>query len=257
MKKKKLSDYKIVGVLIPVILVLLWQLAGIMGNLNEAIIPTPQKLFKVFGEVIGNGALLKHTIKSLRRVLLGYLVGASCGVSLGIILGLSPLFKRLFSVILELLRPVPILAWVPVLILFVGIGEESKIIAIAIGSFWSILLNTTDGVMNVDVKYKEVARIFSKTRLDTIYQVVLPAALPSIFTGLRIGVGSAWLSVIGSEMIASSAGLGYYISYNREMMKPAHMYVGVVTIGVIGWLINILIRRIESRALRWNIRGKE
>ncbi len=255
MKRKKLADIKILGILIPVLLVAIWQLTGMLGKLNEAIIPTPKRLYEVFIEVIQNGALLKHTLKSLRRVFFGYLVGASCGVTLGIALGLSPLVKRLFSVILELLRPVPILAWVPVLILFAGIGEQSKIIAIAIGSFWSILLNTTDGVMNVDIKYKEVAQIFSKTRLDTIFQVVLPAALPSIFTGLRIGVGSAWLSVIGSEMIASSAGLGYYISYNREMMKPAHMYVGVVTIGVIGWLINILIRRIEKRALRWNRRG--
>jgi len=257
MRKKKLADYKILGALIPILLIAVWQIAGTAGGLNEAILPTPRKLLEVFGEVLRDGSLFKHIFKSLRRVLLGYITGATLGVVLGVTLGLSPIMKRLFSVILEVLRPVPILAWVPVLILFVGIGEESKVIAIAIGSFWSILLNTTDGVRNVDIKYKEVAEIFSKTKWDTIFQVILPAALPSIFTGLRIGIGSAWLSVIGSEMIASSAGLGYYISYNREMMKAAHMYVGVVTIGVIGWLINILIRRIESRALRWNSRGKE
>lgn len=257
MRKRKISDFKILGLIIPILLIALWQIVGSLGDLNEAILPTPARILNVFGEVLKDGSLKKHILKSLRRILFGYLTGASLGVTLGVILGLSPIMKRLFSVILEVLRPVPILAWVPVLILFAGIGETSKVIAIAIGSFWSILLNTTDGVRNVSVKYKEVAQIFSKTGLDTVFQVILPAALPSIFTGLRIGIGSAWLSVIGSEMIASSAGLGYYISYNREMMKAAHMYVGVVTIGVIGWLINVLIRRIEKRALRWNTAGKE
>ena len=257
MPKGKISDIKVLGLLIPILLIVVWQIIGSYGNLNEAILPTPKKILVVFGEVLQDGSLKKHILKSLRRILFGYLTGATLGVSLGIVLGLSPIMKRLFSVILEVLRPVPILAWVPVLILFAGIGETSKVIAIAIGSFWSILLNTTDGVRNVSVKYKEVARVFSKTKRDTVFQVILPAALPSIFTGLRIGIGSAWLSVIGSEMIASSAGLGYYISYNREMMKAAHMYVGVITIGVIGWLINILIRWIEKRALRWNAAGRE
>ncbi|WP_075721950.1 ABC transporter permease [Roseburia sp. 499] len=256
-RKKRLADYKILGVIIPVGLLLLWQVASLAGLLNPSILPSPSKLFAVLVEMGNEGTLLKHITMSLKRVGIGYVVGASFGVILGVILGLSPLVKRFLSVMLEILRPVPILAWVPVLIVFCGIGETSKVIAIAIGSFWSVLLNTTDGVRNVDIKYKEVAEIFTKNKKDTVVSVILPAALPSIFTGLRIGIGSAWLSVIGSEMIASSSGLGYFITYNREMMRPDKVYVGVFTIGIIGWLINILIRKIENRLLKWNAKGKE
>jgi sulfonate transport system permease protein len=204
---------------------------------------------------VKDGSLQKNILISLKRVVSGYALGAFMGVVLGVAMGLSPIVKRLLQPLTEIIRPIPIIAWVPVLILWAGIGEKSKIITIAIGSFWSVLLNTTDGVRNVDVKYKEVASIYMKTKFDTIFQVILQAASPSIFTGLRIGIGSAWLSVIGAEMVAASSGLGYFITYNREVMKPAKMYVGVITIGIIGWLINALIRKIETRVLRWNTRG--
>lgn len=256
-KKKGLADYKVLGIVIPALLIFLWEMTSDIGVLNSSILPPPSKLAEVLVDIIKDGSLIKNILVSLRRVLLGYTVGASLGVVIGVVMGLSPLVKRLLSVILEIFRPIPILAWVPVLILWSGIGENSKIITIAIGSFWSVLLNTTDGVRNVDVKYLEVASVFMKNKRDRVFQVILPAATPSIFTGLRIGIGSAWLSVIGAEMVAASSGLGYFITYNREMMKPARMYVGVFTIGIIGWLINMLIRRIEMRVLRWNTKGKE
>lgn len=154
-RKKRLADYKILGVIIPVGLLLLWQVASLAGLLNPSILPSPSKLFAVLVEMGNEGTLLKHITMSLKRVGIGYVVGASFGVILGVILGLSPLVKRFLSVMLEILRPVPILAWVPVLIVFCGIGETSKVIAIAIGSFWSVLLNTTDGVRNVDIKYNQ------------------------------------------------------------------------------------------------------
>lgn len=257
MRKKRIADFKILGLIIPVLLVFVWQMSGEIGLVNQSILPLPSNLLTVLVNIISDGTLFLHISVSLRRVLLGYFVGAGCGIILGVLLGLFPLAETLLNVILEIFRPIPILAWVPVLILWAGIGESSKIITIAIGSFWSVLLNTTDGVRNVDEKYKEVAKIYMKSKKDTVFSVILPAALPSIFTGLRIGVGSAWLSVIGAEMVAASSGLGYYITYNREVMKPARMYVGVFTVGVIGWIINMLIRYIERRMLRWNTRGKE
>jgi sulfonate transport system permease protein len=257
MKRKTLADYKILGIIVPIVLITLWQIASTRGWINQSILPAPSDLVKVWIKIISDGTLIKNILVSLKRVLLGYLVGASFGIVLGIILGLFPLAETMLNVLLEIFRPIPILAWVPVLILWAGIGEASKIITIAIGSFWSVLLNTTDGVRNVDTKYKEVASIYMKTKKDTIFSVILPAALPAIFTGLRIGIGSAWLSVVGAEMVAASSGLGYFISYSREVMKPARMYVGVFTVGIIGWLINILIRKLERYLLRWNTKGKE
>lgn len=257
MKKKSLADYKILGIIIPIIMVTIWQIAGNAGTINQSILPAPSKLLNVWIKIISDGTLIQNILVSLKRVLFGYLVGAFVGIVLGILLGLFPLAETLFNVLLEIFRPIPILAWVPVLILWAGIGEGSKVITIAIGSFWSVLLNTTEGVRNVDIKYKEVATIYMKTKKDIIFSVVLPAALPTIFTGLRIGIGSAWLSVVGAEMVAASSGLGYFIAYNREVMKPARMYVGVFTVGIIGWLINILIRKLERYLLQWNTKGKE
>lgn len=251
-KKKKLEDIFAVSLIIPIILVILWQLAANGGRINVQLFPSPAKIGQAFVKSVANGKLQTNIMVSLKRVLTGYLYGAVLGVVIGVLLGLSKKAYRLFSFLLEILRPIPIIAWVPVLIMILGIGETSKIIVIMIGSFWSIFLNTYDGIRNVDAKYLEVSSMFMKSKAETVLRVMLPAALPGIFTGLRIGIGSAWISVIGAELIASSAGLGYMISYSREMAQPANMYVAVFIIGIIGYLINAILKIIEKKALRWN-----
>lgn len=255
-KRKKFEDLFIVSLIIPVVLIIMWQIAANKGAVNIQLFPSPLKIAQAFVKSVGNGKLQENILISLQRVVIGYIYGAVLGIVIGIILGLSKKTYRLFSLVLEILRPIPIIAWVPVLIMILGIGELSKIIVIMIGSFWSIFLNTYDGIRNVDVKYLEVTNMFMKTRLETIFRVMLPASLPGIFTGLRIGIGSAWISVIGAELIASSAGLGYMISYSREMAQPANMYVAVFVIGIIGYLINALLKLIENKALKWNSRGE-
>ena len=174
------------------------------------------------------------------------------GIVIGIVTGLSKTATKIVSVLFELIRPIPIIAWVPVLILWTGIGETSKIIVIMIGTFWTVYLNTSDGIRNVDRKYVEVSKIFLKSKRTEITKVMFPAALPGIFTGLRVGVGSAWISVIGAELIAASAGLGFMISYYREMAQPSTMFAGVFMVGIIGFLINVVLRRVEKRVLKWN-----
>jgi sulfonate transport system permease protein len=251
--RRRLDEYLLVSLVLPVLLIVLWEVAGKSGWLNSSIFPPPSKIFESFLKQIDKGSLQKNILVSLERVALGYLLGSVAGITLGVITGLSRLANRACLLIFELLRPIPIIAWVPVLILWTGIGEQSKIIVIAIGTFWSVLINTTDGIRNVDKKYLEVSRLFMKSRYEMIAKVILPAALPNIFTGLRIGIGAAWLSVIGAELIAASAGLGFLISYSREMSQPSAMFVGVLTIGVIGCLINIFIRTVEKKLLKWHV----
>lgn len=251
-KKRKLEDVFAVSLIVPLVLIILWQFAANRGKINIQLFPSPAKICQAFLKSVENGKLQANILISLKRVLIGYIYGAVLGVVIGVILGLSKKAYRLFSFLLEVLRPIPIIAWVPVLIMILGIGEISKIIVIMIGSFWSIFLNTYDGIRNVDAKYLEVSDMFMKSKAETVLRVMLPAALPGIFTGLRIGIGSAWISVIGAELIASSAGLGYMISYSREMAQPANMYVAVFIIGIIGYLINAILKLIEKKALRWN-----
>lgn len=251
-KKKKFEDMFLASLIIPIVLIIIWQIAANNGKINIQLFPSPVKIWQAFVKSVENGKLQANILISLKRVLIGYIYGAVLGIVIGVILGLFKKTYRLFSLLLEILRPIPIIAWVPVLIMILGIGESSKIIVIMIGSFWSIFLNTYDGIRNVDLKYLEVANMFRKKKIETVCRVMIPAALPGIFTGLRIGIGSAWVSVIGAELIASSAGLGYMISYSREMAQPANMYVAVFIIGIIGYLINALLKLIEKKALRWN-----
>jgi sulfonate transport system permease protein len=253
MKKGNFSNLFFFSLIIPALLVIVWEFACRYGLIRMTILPSPSMVFGAFARQISNGSLQKNIAVSLWRVAIGYTLGAALGVTIGTMMGLfSPLEKSLRFMV-EILRPIPIIAWVPVMILWSGIGERSKVIVIAIGTFWTVLINVIDGIRNVDKKYIEVSTIFMKSRLDVIMKVVLPAASPSIFTGLRVGVGSAWISVVGAELIAASSGLGFLISYSRELAQPASMLVGVFTIGIIGWVINRLLRSLECFLLRWNI----
>jgi sulfonate transport system permease protein len=203
--------------------------------------------------MIKSGELFKHLGISIYRVIQGYLLGATLGILIGILIGLFKVAEEAFSLIFGLLRPIPIIAWMPVLILWLGIDEASKITVIAIGSFWPVLLNVVDGIKNVDKKYLEVARILEKSKFDTLIKIVLPSALPSIFTGLRVGIGIAWMCVVGAELIAASSGIGYLIMYSRELLQSDVMFVGVFSIGITGLLIDWLLKIIELRLLRWNV----
>ena len=151
-----------------------------------------------------------------------------------------------------ILRPIPPIAWIPFLILALGIGELSKITVIAIGSFWPLLLNTIEGVHAADESLLELGSVLEKDRKTVIFKIILPSAIPSVFTGARLGISRAWSCVVTAEMIAASAGVGYLIQYARELSQPAVMLVGVAVIGLIGLLIDSAMMAIQHRILKWN-----
>jgi sulfonate transport system permease protein len=203
-------------------------------------------------DLLKSGELLKNIGVSLLRVLEGFAIGAGLGLIAGFIMGLSPSMERVLSLITGLLRPIPTIAWIPALILWMGIGESSKITVIAVGSFWPVLLSAIQGVRSTDSKYLEVSRILEKDRVTLLIKVIIPSALPSIFTGLRIGMGIAWASVVGAELIAASSGIGFMIMYAREVSQPDVMLVGVAAIGLTGLLIDFLLLQLQRRLLKWN-----
>jgi sulfonate transport system permease protein len=143
------------------------------------------------------------------------------------------------------------IAWIPLFILWIGIGDGFKITLIALGTFWSVLLNTIHGIQSVDPKLLEVASALEKNRFIMIRKIILPAALPAILTGLRLGMGVAWSSVVASEMIAASKGIGYMIMFAREMAQPAKLMVGVFTIGLVGLLIDTIILKLQKWLIKW------
>ncbi|MBJ6724373.1 ABC transporter permease [Geomesophilobacter sediminis] len=251
-RARRLGFSYLLPLVIPLVLLVLWELLSRRGLVRPTILPAPSAIGATARELVASGELIHHLLVSLWRVTKGVTLGAGFGLVAGLVVGLNPWAERAVSLITGVLRPIPIIAWVPVLILWMGIDEGSKITVIAIGSFWPVLLNVVHGIRNTDRKILEVAKVFQKSRATLLFKVVLPAALPSIFTGMRIGIGIAWMSVVGAELIAASAGVGYLIMYARELSQADVMLVGVVSIGVTGLAIDFLIRRLERRLLRWN-----
>jgi sulfonate transport system permease protein len=202
---------------------------------------------------IENGKLSRHLIISFQRVLRGFTIGAGIGIVIGSLMGLSQTIHRVLNSLVGIFRPVPMIAWIPLLILWLGIGEGSKISVIVIGSFWPVLLNTIHGIHSVDNKLIEVGVILEKNRLQILWKIILPAAIPSIFTGIRLGMGTAWTCVVAAEMIAASRGIGYMITYARELSQPDVVLVGVFSIGLVGLLIDTGIQQLQRHLLKWNV----
>lgn len=243
---------RFLGILPLFLILLLWQYLGTTGVINPSILPRPTVLIQKLFPVIESGTLLKNLLASLHRVLIGYAAGALAGLVLGILIGFFPLAEKLSGVLIGLLRPIPALACIPLLILALGIGEESKIAVIMIGSFWPVLLNTIQGIHSVDPKLIQLGNVLEKSRLQIITRIILPSAFPYIFTGLRLGISASWTNIVAAEMIAASAGMGYMISYAREMSQPALVLIGIVTIGIVGLCIDALVIIIQKKAIYWN-----
>lgn len=256
-RRKRKVLYNVQGIvtflIVPVGLVIVWQICSDLGYINQHILPSPKREIETVVDLVSSGKLQGHLLVSGIRVLKGFLIGGTAGIVIGSIMGLSKLINKLLISLVGIFRPIPMIAWIPMLILWMGIGEESKVTVIAIGSFWPILLNTIQGILSVDSKLLEVASILEKNRWQIVTKVIFPAALPSVFTGIRLGVGAAWTCVVAAEMIAASQGIGFMITYARELTQPHVMLVGVFSIGLVGLLIDTLILKLQKRMLKWNV----
>jgi sulfonate transport system permease protein len=235
----------------PILLLIFWQAMGNRGRLNLSIMPTPKIIWNTFVAYITNGLLWEHFVVSLRRVLFGFGIGTGTGLILGILLGFFKKFERATSAILSVIRPIPIIGMVPLFILWFGIGEKSKVLVIAIGTLWPILLNTESGIRGTDMKLLEVAKILKKNKFAVLCQIIFPSMIPALVTGVRLGLSNAWRGVVSAEMLGASRGIGYMISYAREMSRPALMFVGLLIIGIVGILIDILLFRFQQKLVRW------
>lgn len=251
-KKTKTQNIleKIVPCILPILILVLWEVGVNRGRISKVLFPKPTKLLETFFFLIKTGKLWKNLSISFIRVGEGCLLGMSLGVIFGLLLGLWKPARTFFSGLFGIIRPIPFLALIPVFILLLGIGELQKAAIIAYGSFWMVFLNTMGGILNVDYKLLEVAYLFKIGNRRTLFKIVLPAAVPSILTGLRLGVSAAWMSVVGAEMIASTSGIGYEISYARTIANNAEMYVCVFVIGFIGLAIDKGLVQIQNAYIK-------
>jgi ABC-type nitrate/sulfonate/bicarbonate transport system permease component len=231
-------------------LLAVWWLLSANKLVSPIFLPGPDVVFKAAAELILNGTLLEYTLISLFRVYAGFLVAAVLGVALGIFLARSALAFGLISPVVEAVRPIPPIAWLPLVIIWFGIGEPARISVIFYGAFFPILLNTIHGVRSVDNNLIRAALSLGATKRQIFYRVILPAVFPSVVTGLRVGAGMAMFVLVAAELIASSSGLGYLILDSREHLFTDRVIVGMIMLGLLGVLQNKILVAMESRLVK-------
>jgi NitT/TauT family transport system permease protein len=233
------------------LLLALWEAAPRLGLVEPAFLPPLSEVVTTAWELVHNGQLMSHLTASLQRSLFGFGMAISFSVPLGLLIGSSRRVEDFLFPILEAARNTPALALLPVFILFFGIGETSKVALIIYACSWPILLNTISGVRGVDPLLIKSARTMGVTQLDMLRKVVLPAALPTVFTGVRLAGANSLLALVAAEMVGATAGLGYLIQYSQFNFKIAHMYVGILTITIVGLLFARSLQWVERRFTRW------
>jgi len=243
---RKLRPWLLLGVL-----VVLWYVVTAKRLWSPYLLPSPQRVARTFLELAMNGQLLNNTLISLWRMIIGFFVSVALAVPLGFVFAVSPKTYAYSKGILELLRNTPPLAFIPLLILWCGIGELSKIILIVLVAFFPVLINTIEGVSGVDQNLVEAGRVFGFSRRRIFREIVLPSAFPNIVTGMRIGMGYSWRAIIGAEMIASSSGLGYMILNGQQLSQTDAMLCGIIVIALLGMLGELLLSRLTRPFLAW------
>ncbi len=228
-----------------------WQGLYHLGYIKPLILPPPTQVAAAFQDLVKSGAMTRHVGISVARVLEGFAIAALLGLSLGIAIGLSRTLDRLTDLAIQVIKPIPPIAWIPLAILWFGIGEKSKVYIIFLGAFFPIIINTIDGIRQTDHKFVELSRVLEVPRVKFVRRVVIPGALPAIMTGLRVGLMVAWMCVVAAELIAAGSGIGYLIMDARQLSQSDVVLVGMITIGVIGKVMDSIIRRIEKRLVDW------
>lgn len=240
-----------VGLVLPALLIAVWEWAARAGLIPPWQLPAPSDVFWTVVDLHESGDLYVHVGASLRRVGLGFLIGGSLGVLFGLAVGLSKTIERLLNTMLQAIKSVPTLGWVPLLILWFGIGETSKLTLIAIGAFFPVYVNLSAGVQGVERTLIEVGKVHSLSKLAVLFRIMLPAATPSFITGLRVGLTQAWLFMVIAELMAASEGLGFLLTMGREVARPDLLLCSLVVLAILGKITDSLIGLFERKMLAW------
>jgi len=236
---------------VPVALVAFWQLAVTVGWWPSTLIAPPLAVVADLYRLSLNGTLMVHVEASIWRLVLGFGIGAAIGISVGSWIGLSRIAQRFLEPTISILAPIPPPAWIPLLVITLGIEEASKIWLIAIGVFFVLVTNTVSGIRGVDSRLVEVALVFDKSAWETLTGILLPGALPTILTGLRVALGLSWILLIAAELIAAQKGLGWFIWDSRNFSRPDDMIAGMLTIGFLGMMSDKIVLYIRNQCLVW------
>jgi len=239
------------GLVLPLALLVLLEVLVRLGWIPAHQLPAPSQIGQTLWWLAAGGELWGHIGVSLARVAAGFVIGAALAVLIGAWVGLSRRAENYLEPTFQALRAIPSLAWVPLLLLWLGIDETPKVVLIALGAFFPVYLALLAGIRNVDRKLVEVGRLHRLSAIELTRRILLPAALPSLFTGLRGALSLSWMFLVAAELIAATRGLGYLLSDGRETSRPDLVIAAILLLAALGKLSDGLLKSIEARALHW------
>jgi len=244
--------YFLLSWLVPVLLVLAWEAASRAGLIRAQVLPPPSSVLSTAWDMIASGDLFRHLGASLLRAAAGFAVGGALGFAFGVLTGFSRLAHALFDRPIQMIRAIPFLALLPLVIVWFGVDEIGKIFLVALAVFFPIYVNTVLGIRQIDPKLLEVARVAGLTRLATVRRIVLPGAMPSVLTGVRYSLATAWLALVIAETLATTSGIGFLAMDAREFLQTDVIVLAIVIYAVIGVAADALARALERRLLGWH-----
>ncbi len=251
------NKYKTLYKVLPILAILLILVGWIaFSSFGNDLFPTPIAVFErfisTFTDPIGQTSFFGHVFASLQRVILGLLVAWVFGLFFGVLVGSNKYCKAIFGSILEIFRPIPPIAWIPIIIMWFGIGEFAKVVMVFIGTFFPVFVNTATGISLVDRINLDVGFIFGGKNTQVLKEIVIPTALPSIFAGIRTSVSSGWTVVVAAEMMGAQQGLGALVTRGWQAIDMALVLVAVIAIATIGAILAFLLNKAERLVTPWN-----
>jgi len=247
-----MNGKKLLPWIIPTTLIIIWQALSSLSILSTRVLPSPIEIVISAYDLTFNGKLISDVWISLKRVFWGFIIGGGIGFVFGLMNGLSKLSESLIDSSIQMIRNIPHLALLPLVILWFGIEEESKIFLVALGTFFPIYINTFHGIRNVDSSLVEMAKVYELTGLSLFWNIIFPASLPSILVGIRFALGTAWVTLIVAETIAANSGIGYMAMNAREFMQLDIVLLSIILYALLGKFSDVIAKIIEKKSLKWN-----
>jgi taurine transport system permease protein len=246
---------------IAAVLGLWWFLTMATGIVGSARFPSPAEFWVSLQQAAGRGyagaGLVQHAVHSLKLVAMGFFVAVVTGVPLGLWMGWDRRVEALVNPIFLVIRPIPPLAWIPLAILWLGLGDAAKIMVIWFSAFVPSVINAFAGVRNIDRPILEAARMLGTPRGRMVLEVIAPASAPMIFTGLRLSLQASWTTLVAAELVGALVGLGFILNMAQQDIYPGMILVGMVAVGILGWATTWLLAQVERHALAWNVAARD
>lgn len=243
---------QIIPWLVPISLVVIWQVLVQTGAISTKVLPTPTAVIAAGLRLAATGELFRHVAISSGRAFLGFLIGGAIGLGLGLLNGLFPIAEKSLDTSIQMIRNIPHLALIPLVILWFGIGDEARLFLVSLGVFFPIYINTFHGIRSVDPGLIEMGKVYGLSSQELLWQIVLPGALSSILVGIRFALGIMWITLIVAETIAADSGIGYMAMNAREFLQTDVVVLSIILYALLGKLADSIARFLESKWLAWN-----